>query len=99
MKFDHLALNVKNIHTSVRWYTENLGASVEYEDETWAMLVCGGVKIALTLEGDHPAHAAFRVNSIDDFPPGSEIKQHRDGSWYYYDRDDSGNVIEWIKYD
>ena len=98
MKFDHIALNVKNIHTSVVWYKENMKADVEYEDQTWAMLAVDGIKIALTLEGHHPSHIAFQVDSLSDFPDGCEIKQHRDGSWYYYDRDLSGNVIEWIKY-
>ena len=32
MEFDHIALNVKSIHTSVQWYRENTGATVEYED-------------------------------------------------------------------
>ena len=99
MQFDHLALNVKNIHGSVEWYRENLNAVVEYQDETWAMLNCGKIKIALTLDSQHPPHIAFRVDSISDFPEGCEIKQHRDGSWYYYDKDSSGNVIEWVKYD
>jgi catechol 2,3-dioxygenase-like lactoylglutathione lyase family enzyme len=99
MEFDHIALNVKSIQSSVQWYRENTGATVEYEDDTWAMLKIGNTKIALTLPGQHPPHVAFRVDSIADFPEGCEVKQHRDGSWYYYDVDDSGNVIEWIKYD
>lgn len=99
MEFDHIALNVKNIYTAVRWYVENTKASVEYEDDTWAMLRIGDTKIALTLKDQHPPHVAFKVDSIADFPDGSEVKQHRDGSWYYYGFDDSGNVIEWIKYD
>jgi len=99
VKFDHIALNVKSIHTSVQWYRENMKATVEYEDQTWAMLKIGETKIALTIEGDHPPHVAFQVSDFSEFPEGCEIKQHRDGSWYYYDRDLSGNVIEWIKYD
>jgi len=98
MKFDHLALSVKSIHRSVDWYKSNLNASVLYEDHTWAMLSIDDVKFALTLEGAHPPHVSFRVESISDFPVGCEVKQHRDGSWYFYDSDPDGNVIEWITY-
>ena len=98
MKFDHIALTVKSIESSVLWYRNNLGADVQYSDETWAMLIVGNTKIALTLTGQHPPHIAFSVDSLSDFPDGCEIKKHRDGSWYYYDRDLDGNIIEWITY-
>jgi catechol 2,3-dioxygenase-like lactoylglutathione lyase family enzyme len=98
MRFDHVALVVKNVYESVVWYRSALKAIVEYEDETWAMLTVGDARIALSKAGHHPAHLAFKVNSINDFPDGCEVKQHRDGSWYYYDRDIDGNVIEWITY-
>jgi catechol 2,3-dioxygenase-like lactoylglutathione lyase family enzyme len=97
MKFDHVALSVTHIHDSVTWYQDNLDAFVEYKDETWAMLNVNGLKIALT-SGAHPPHLAFRLENISDFPPGAEAKQHRDGSWYYYDKDLDDNTIEWITY-
>tara|TARA_A100001011_G_C13537526_1_gene527117 strand:- start:148 stop:450 length:303 start_codon:yes stop_codon:yes gene_type:complete len=97
MKFDHVALSVKDVCLSVLWYKKNFNVIVEYEDETWAMLNVGGAKVALTA-GEHPPHLAFRVDSISDFPDGCEVKQHRDGSWYYYDKDPDGNVLEWIAY-
>jgi catechol 2,3-dioxygenase-like lactoylglutathione lyase family enzyme len=98
MQFDHVALSVKNVYESVAWYRDAFKAVVEYEDETWAMLSIGDIRIALTKSGHHPPHLAFKVNSINDFPDGCEVKQHRDGSWYFYDRDRDGNVIEWITY-
>jgi catechol-2,3-dioxygenase len=98
MQFDHIALNVKSIYESVAWYCNKLKANVEYQDETWAMLTVGGLKVALTKNDHHPPHLALKVESINDFPDGCEIKSHRDGSWYYYDRDLDGNVIEWITY-
>jgi hypothetical protein len=98
MKCDHIALSVKNVYSSTAWYRNKFDATVEYEDETWAMLVVGDMRIALTRAGEHPPHLAFKVDSVSDFPDGCEIKQHRDGSWYYYDADIDGNVIEWITY-
>ena len=98
MKFDHVAISVKNVYESVSWYRNKFNARVEYQDETWAMLIVGGLKLALTNDACHPPHLAFKVNSINDFPDGCEVKSHRDGSWYYYDRDLDGNVIEWISY-
>jgi len=98
MKLDHVALNVKNVYESVAWYRSRFKVIVEYEDETWAMLSIDNCKIALTKQGTHPPHVAIRVESINEFPAGCEVKQHRDGSWYYYDRDLDGNVVEWIAY-
>ena len=98
MKFDHVALTVKNVYESVAWYRSRFNAIVEYEDETWAMLSVEGTKIALTKSNTHPPHLAFKVDSISEFPSGCEVKQHRDGSWFYYDADPDGNVIEWITY-
>tara|TARA_Y100000310_G_scaffold74991_2_gene71247 strand:- start:2835 stop:3119 length:285 start_codon:yes stop_codon:yes gene_type:complete len=89
---------VNNISKSVRWYEKNLLASTLYCDKTWALLQVKDTKIALTISSQHPPHTAFRVNSIDDFPSGCIPAQHRDGSWYYYQRDLDGNVIEWIFY-
>ena len=99
MKIDHVAIVVNNIHESVCWYKDRFNALADYEDESWAMLDIGGDKLALVLEGHHNSHVAICVKSISEFPAGCEINQHRDGSWYFYDTDPSGNTIEWIKYD
>ena len=99
MKIDHIAVVVNNIHDSVVWYKSRFDARTEYEDESWAMLDIGGSKLALVLESQHSSHIAIKVNSISEFPDGCEVRQHRDGSWYFYDQDPSGNVVEWIKYD
>ena len=94
MEFDHIALNVKSIHTSVQWYRENTGATVEYEDDTWAMLKIGNTKIALTIPTQHPPHIAFTVQSIDEVP--GEPITHRDGSVSSYIKDPAGNNIEYV---
>lgn len=99
MKFDHIAVKSTNIEKSVKWYCDTLGCSVEYADKTWAMVNCDGAKIALVLEGSHPPHIAFKVESTLKFPCEKEkIKKHRDKSSYYYGSDPDGNIIEWVAY-
>ena len=59
------------------------------------MLQVGKTKLALTIPSQHPPHISFRINSLNEFPPG-EIRYHRDGSAYLYTEDPAGNVIEYI---
>ena len=94
MKLDHVAINVKDINESVRWYVEKLQAKIKYQDETWAMLDCGGIKLALTISEQHPPHIAFCVENLQDIPGAP--KYHRDGSAYVYNTDPDGNVIEYV---
>jgi catechol-2,3-dioxygenase len=99
MKFDHVAIKSSCISDSVGWYKKNLNASVLYQDETWAMLEVGGVKLALVSKGKHPPHVAFQVESSVKFPCApTKVKTHRDQSSYYYGSDPDGNVIEWVAY-
>jgi len=96
MKFDHVAVNVTDIARSVRWYRESLGAEVLYQDDTWAFLEAGGVKIALTLRNQHPAHIAFDIGQDPPEEFWAKAKRHRDGSVSRYVADPDGNAIEWI---
>lgn len=98
MKFDHVAVNVTDIARSVKWYRETLQADVLYEDDSWAFLEAGGVRIALTLARQHPSHIAFDIgpNPPDEFL--HRAKTHRDGSISRYVVDPDGNAIEWIFY-
>lgn len=98
MKFDHVALNVKDISVSVRWYEEHLGARVLYQDDTWAFLEAGGVKLALTLPRQHPPHVAFDVGTAPSAEFLRKARPHRDGSVSQYVVDPDGNAIEWICY-
>jgi len=92
MKLDHIAINVTDIDTSLVWYVEELSATVEYKDETWAMLDIGGTKLALTMKHQHDPHIAFKQVGV----PPSQTKTHRDNSKYIYCKDPDGNVIEKI---
>ncbi len=98
MKFDHVAVHVKDIARSVAWYRETVGASVLYEDDTWAFLEAGGVKIALTLPSQHPRHIAFDVGTAPSDEFLKKARPHRDGSVSYYIVDPDGNAVEWIQY-
>lgn len=99
MKLHHVAINVSNIKKSVEWYVKNMHATIDYEDDTWAMLSFGEVKLALTVASQHPPHIGFEVSSFKDFGEGVEIKMHRDGSFYLYLEDPDGNVLEKIYWD
>ena len=94
MNLDHIAINVKDIDRSIDWYTSKLGAKVDYQDQTWAMLSVGTTRIALTVSEQHPPHIAFNVSDFQDLPPSA--KYHRDGSAYVYSKDPDGNTIEYI---
>lgn len=98
MKLDHVAVVVNNVFKAIPYYKEAYSAIVIYEDPSWAMLQIGDTKIALVTKEEHKPHIAFRCDSIEDFPEGSEIKVHRDGSFYSYQEDLDGNVIERIYY-
>jgi catechol-2,3-dioxygenase len=98
MKFDHVAINVSDIQSAVEWYIRVLGATVLYQDETWAMLEIGGAKIALTLPHQHPRHVAFDVGPHPSKEFLHSAKRHRDGSLSKYVVDPDGNAIEWICY-
>ena len=99
MEFDHIAISSKNIKRSVEWYVENLSCVIEYQDETWAMLKSGNMKIAIVTKGQHPPHIAFKVSNRVEMPcEEGKIKTHRDGSSYLYGADPDGNIVEWVAY-
>ena len=94
LTLDHIAINVDNIEDSVMWYKNTTGATVDYTDDTWAMLDIDGTKIALTVASQHPPHVAFRVSTLEELGP--DYREHRDGSCYVYRVDPSGNTVELI---
>jgi catechol-2,3-dioxygenase len=97
--FDHFAINVSSIRASVEWYRLECSAVVLYEDESWALLEVGGIKLALTLGSQHPPHIAFRCRDRHELErKGPSIGCHRDGTEFLYTSDLDGNFIEWIYY-
>jgi catechol 2,3-dioxygenase-like lactoylglutathione lyase family enzyme len=98
MKFDHVAVNVKDIKVSTDWYVNALGAEILYVDDTWAFLQAHGCKIALTLKSQHPAHICFSIDRDEKIKYfGDKVfKDHRDGSSSCYTKDPDGNFIEYL---
>ena len=97
MRFDHVARQVDDVKTTVLWYSKHLKAKVLKYHEDWAMLLIGNLTLALTKKGTHPDHIAFVVNSLDEFPCEEiDIKEHRDGSLYYYQETPDNITIEWL---
>jgi len=97
MRIDHIALQVNDIRESVDWYVDKFGCSIEYCDDSWAMLVFDNIKLALVVENEHPIHIAFETNLLVN-KKDNPLKTHRDGSVSMYITDLSGNKIELINY-
>lgn len=102
MTIDHVAVPTTNIAASVRWYVETFGATVLYQDATWAFLKFGNCKLALITPTQHPPHVAVSV-SLETLQQhasaaGKPIDTHRDGTQGIYISDPSGNAVELIHY-
>lgn len=99
---DHVALQTNDLPGSVRYYVEQFGAQVLYEDATWAFLRMGQGKLALVSPRQHPPHLALRVNleqlQTAAMKAGKPIDTHRDGTQGIYVTDPSDNVVELIYY-
>ena len=98
MKFDHVALQSKDIPASIAWYREQFDCEVLYQDETWAMLNVCGLNLSFVTPGQHPAHVAFCVTQEEADLKYSDrtFKAHRDGTKSFYMRDDQSNIVEII---
>jgi catechol 2,3-dioxygenase-like lactoylglutathione lyase family enzyme len=102
MKFDHVAIPSNDIAASVRWYVRRFGATVLYQDKTWAFLNVGGQKLALVTPSQHPPHVAIEVSQPELEEASQQanipIDRHRDGTIGIYIHDPFGNVVELICY-
>ena len=102
MELDHVAVPAADIAASVQWDVETLGASVLYQDGTWAFLRLGQGKLALVTPSQHPPHTAVRVEEAAlakaAAEAGKPIDSHRDGTQGIYISDPDGNQVELICY-
>ena len=102
MELDHVAVPSRDIAASVAWYVEKMGASVLYQDATWAFLKLGQGKLALVTPTQHPPHVAVRVDEATltsaAREAGKPIDGHRDGTKGIYVSDPDGNQVELICY-
>lgn len=98
MKFDHVAIQTKDIAESVKWYSSKFDCQVLYQDDTWAMLDICGLQLALVSPGQHPPHIAFCITEQDaaELYSDKNFKDHRDGTKSFYQRDNQNNIIEII---
>ena len=87
----HLALEVDDVASALRWYTEKFRCRVEYHDDTWALLQFGNLGLALVTKGQHPSHLGLVTNEALSH---GELKTHRDGTRSVYIADPSGNAVE-----
>ena len=102
MTFDHVAVPSNDIAASVEWYRSKFGATVIYQDKTWAFLNVGGQKLALVTPSQHPPHVAVKVSEQEladaARAAGIAIDKHRDGTTGIYIHDPFGNAVELICY-
>ncbi len=96
-QFDHIAIQVKDINKSLKWYLSNFKCEELYSDESWAFIKFENIKLALVTSSEHPAHFAILNNKID--LNQKSVVKHRDNSISKYVKDLDGNYIELIKYD
>lgn len=88
---DHIAISVTNLKETVDWYKENFRCEVDYQDDTWAFLRFGNIKMAFVIAEQHPPHIAFVSENAESFGP---LKTHRDGTRSIYIKDPSANTVE-----
>jgi len=102
MRFDHVAIPSNDIAASVQWYVRRFGASVLYQDKTWAFLNIGGQKLALVTPSQHPPHLAIEVSEQELEQASHQekvpVEHHRDGTMGIYIHDPFGNAVELICY-
>ena len=88
---DHIAIPVEDVASAVDWYTRTFQCEVSYQDDTWAFLKFGNVKLALVIPSQHPAHIGFVSDEAEKF---GDLKLHRDGTRSCYVKDPAGNSVE-----
>ncbi len=87
----HVALSVEAIGPAVVWYRVHFHCTIEYQDETWALLQFANMRLALVLPDQHPPHLGIFNPNATQFGP---LKTHRDGTRSVYVDDPSGNKVE-----
>ena len=93
-KIHHVAIQVKNLKESIKWYISNFDCKVYYEDETWAIIEFANVSLALVLPEQHPFHFAIEVDDAEKY---GGLTLHRDGTASIYIQDPSDNNVEILK--
>jgi len=90
-QIDHIAISVADVKSAISWYRSHFQCDLIYEDETWAFLKFGNIKLALVVPDQHPPHIAFVSDRAAEF---GQLKPHRDGTRSLYLADPAGNSVE-----
>jgi hypothetical protein len=103
LTFDHVAQQVPDVGAAVDWYLKTIpNARVLYQDQSWAFVEAGGVKLAFVLRDQHPGHLAWRVSREElqrlAAAYDAQIKPHRDGTESFYLEAPGGQWIELITF-
>lgn len=88
---DHIAISVNDIKSALEFYLNSFKCKVVYQDDTWAFIEFGNIKLALVIPEQHPPHIAFVSPKAEEFGP---LKTHRDGTRSIYIKDPSDNTLE-----
>jgi extradiol dioxygenase family protein len=93
-KIHHIAIQVKDLKESIKWYISEFDCKVSYEDETWAMIEFANISLALVMPDQHPFHFAIESDNAEKH---GNLTPHRDGTASIYIKDPSHNSIEILK--
>ncbi len=88
---DHIALQVEDIASAVRWYANRFRCEVVYQDDTWALLQFANIRLTMVVAHQHPPHIGFTNEHAHTFGP---LSTHRDGTRSIYLKDPAGNTVE-----
>jgi hypothetical protein len=89
----HIAVQVEKgqIDAATAWIASMTGWKVRYQDDTWSLLDCGNVKLALVMADQHPPHICIMTPEAEKF---GSLKIHRDGTCSCYVHGPGGVVLE-----
>ncbi|WP_306252441.1 VOC family protein [Parvularcula sp. IMCC14364] len=90
----HVAIQVRCIGDSMKWYKESFNCEIEYQDDSWALIKFNNMYLALVLAEQHPYHFAIVQEGIDRY---GEPIPHRDGTRSVYIKDPDGNNVEMLE--
>lgn len=103
VQFDHAALQVPDIAEALAWWQEKVpGATVLYQDDSWALLEAAGARLAFVMADQHPDHLAYKVSGAElerlAAAEAASIDLHRDGSRSFYVAAPGEHRVELIAY-
>ena len=90
-RIHHIAIQVSEIAPMVDWYRQHFDCSLDYQDNSWALIRFENLALALVMPGQHPPHIGIPRDDAERF---GLLKKHRDGTASVYIKDPCGNALE-----